>query len=251
MIINHGRKAADLVGWTSVNVSVLCFFLASFIRPWAKMLFIIAQGLQGMSGLSLIVDIVGRDISTSYQGDPPLFTRRNVLGTVLGLVFFGMVVAVQYSQITEFGPVWGGLLPASALVLSAMVTVFPETQHVNGRQSHKDLSLIGLASSEFAVYRQVLQKNRFVKPTVAEACFKNLAGGVHIMSLLWMMATFGYNQFELMFMLAPSIVVAIATMGVMPSLCRKHGHRVVYMGVFWCELALDWISIPFLTSSLG
>mmetsp|Transcript_123466 Transcript_123466/g.344436 ORF Transcript_123466/g.344436 Transcript_123466/m.344436 type:complete len:357 (-) Transcript_123466:175-1245(-) len=226
--------------------------LASFIHPWARVLFVVAQGLQGMSGIGLISDIVSRDIAASVEGDPThLFARRNMLGVVLSMVFFGIVLSIQYSQITEFRPVWTLIFIFSVAVLSVMVTIFPETQPEADRKERKSMHVSDIIANEVGVYRKVLQNNRFAFFSVVEAFFKNIAGGVGIILLPWMMATFGYSQLDLMLMTSPCIVIGILATPLIPALCGRHGHRKVLMGVFWFDFITEWLFLPFLTASVG
>lgn len=97
------------------------------------------------------------------------------------------------------------------------------------------------SQTEVGVYRKVLQNNRFAFFSVVEAFFKNIAGGVGIILLPWMMATFGYSQLDLMLMTSPCIVIGILATPLIPALCGRHGHRKVLMGVFWFDFITEWL----------
>jgi len=250
---SHGRKAAALVGWVLITASVLCFFLASFIRPWARVLFVTAQGLQGMSGIGLIADIVARDLASTCEGDPTaLYGRRNFLGQMLGILFFGMVLVIQYSQITEFRPVWLSILLVSLAVLGAMVFRFPETQAMSDRKNgFEGKTTFGVVREEVRVYRNIMADNYFVRSSIRTDILRNLSGGFMIIFLPWMMAVFGYTQLDLMLMMAPCIIISVVSAPLIPALCARYGHRRVLNINFCLDFAIEWLGIPNLTRSIG
>jgi len=248
----RGRKAAAVVGWALITASVAAFFLASFVRPWARVLFIVAQGLQGMSGIGLILDIVTRDIAASMAGDTTgFFARKNMFGMLMGMVFFCMVLYIQHSQITEFRSVWGIILLATIVVMLLLVFVFPETQADENRKKIGSSSVLGMVQDEVSTYVRIIKNNRFIKLSIVEAMFGIAAGGFAGILTPWIMAVFGFSQFQIMMMLLPQVILSLFCQPIIPFACSKYGHRSVFRFAYWADRAIDVMCLPLLTSSFG
>jgi len=250
----NGRKPATIIGWTLIIGSIVCFFTASFLpQVWGKVFFAVAQGLQGMSGVGIINEIVVRDIAAAWEGDPTsLYARRNTLGLFMGLFFFFFVIVIQWAQITEFRRVWFGILVISMSVWALLWTTFPETQAEKDRKvADKKYGFIGTMCSEIVGYKNILWANDFLRYSIFSTFFSNLWGGFLIIFGPWTMVTFGYSQLEALLIGLPSLFIGAFSAPLIPSLCKKYGHRSVVMGCFWYEMILEWGFIPFLTRSVG
>lgn len=249
---SHGRKAAAVLGWGLITTSVVAFCMASFIKPWAKVLFIVAQGLQGMSGIGLVLEIVTRDIAHAFEGETTAFyARKNSFGMCMGMFFFAMIMLVQHSQITEFQLVWGIVLIASIVALLALIFIFPETQAEELRQRKKRNSVKEIIREELSVYWRILKFSPFVKLSLIEAMFSTASGGFMTVWNPWVMATFGFNQFQVMIMILPTIFLGMMFQPLVANFCKKWGHRKVFLSMYWFDRAQEVAFFPFLTKSVA
>jgi len=248
----RGRRSAALTGWTLITASAACFFLASFIQSWAKVLFMVAQGLQGMSGIGLLGEIVAQDIGAQLGGDTTeVFTRRNMLNNVLAMIFFSGILGIQYYQITEFRFVWAFIVISGTLVLLAMFLVFPETQPEELRKNDRSKSSIDIVWGEVEVYKSIVQDNSFIRRALIEAFFKNTAAGLLTIFVPWMMAVTGYVLFDIMMMFGGSFVLSVIFGPLVAHSCRQNGHGWTLIACAWYDFLSDWLFLPFLTYSIG
>mmetsp|Transcript_73944 Transcript_73944/g.190828 ORF Transcript_73944/g.190828 Transcript_73944/m.190828 type:complete len:472 (+) Transcript_73944:106-1521(+) len=247
---SHGRKAATLVGWCCILASVVCFFLASFLRTYAVPLFIAAQGLQGMSGIGLMLEIVTGDIAQQVGDTVAVYSRRDMMGMFLGIIFFGMVLGIQYAAITEFMFVWAAVVAFSVVILVLLIAVFPETQ-AEDEQRQEHTALKDVILNELRDYRRFMTENRFIKFTVAASFFDNMSGGISAIIMPWIMAYNGYTQLELMVRGMPMIVVGLPLMPLVPWLCKKCGHRATWNLCYLYDKVLNLAFLPFLQLDWG
>mmetsp|Transcript_78550 Transcript_78550/g.163197 ORF Transcript_78550/g.163197 Transcript_78550/m.163197 type:complete len:475 (-) Transcript_78550:31-1455(-) len=249
---SHGRKAAAVLGWSLISLSVLCFYLASFIPAWAKVLFVVAQGLQGMSGIGLIMEIVVRDIANKMEGDTTaFFARKNFLSMFLGMLFFFQVMVIQHRQITEFRMVWGVILVATLAVEGMLIAQFPETQDLSKRKSVENLTLKAIVLDEGKIFKKMVEENQYIKLGLVEAGIGYLSGACLVIFTPWCMAHHGLSQFQMLVYMLPQVFLGIAAHPIIPGLVKKFGHKRVWNNVYFLERILDTVFLPMMLVNIN
>jgi len=147
-----GRKALLLVGSCLVSMSVALFILATMIPSWARVLYVLGQGCQGMSAMEFIPVVVAGDLAARKDADSTSVFRMNdmyrmmsqLACTIIGGVIIGL-------QLTDYAGVW--LLMLSILLCNIVFIVlrFPETMSEETRKTIGNSSL----GSELAAWRYV------------------------------------------------------------------------------------------------
>jgi len=242
-VVSSGRKAAAVVGWVFIMASTVLFLLAELVWwSWSPVFFIVAQALQGMSGLNLVGEIVIADIAR--KGDSVgVYTRRDWLVAVLGLAFHGGAMYVQLMEITDFRLTWAVINLANLAVMMLLLSIFPETQPEEQR-SGASPSIPKLMANELRAYRDLCTRSSFVRCVLMETCFRTMADGLGSIAAPVAMAYYGFSQVVAVLLIVPVMMLMAVFTPLMQFVCKRLGHRRAFLYAFMYDKVLALAVVP-------
>lgn len=236
---DYGRKRAALLGQFLITLSTALFAVAMFLpQGLAIPTYILAQGLQGMSGIGILDQIVTGDVALILNDGVGVYSRKGIVSAFLMVILVPIIVYVQYAEITDFTWVWSGIVSLNAFAMVLIFFFFPETLHKKSEKEEEDLkkkptSLTGVALDEMKTFRTIVKTHPYVGYRLAEDFLVKLADCSAI-GMPFMMAQFQFSQFHaLVFQFIPQLVGGVLLGGLVASLCRAHGTRKVWQNCFF------------------
>ncbi|CAE8619803.1 unnamed protein product, partial [Polarella glacialis] len=125
----YGRKLVLMIGLAGTTSSVALFVLAGSFPEWARFLFVLGQGLQGLLPIDHIAGLIIFDLSTRHGGDG--FSTYQVAGMLapIGALLWGPVLGnfVQYLELVDYNGVWQVIFIVNAAVLILAAMMMPES----------------------------------------------------------------------------------------------------------------------------
>lgn len=91
--------------------------------------YILAQGLQGMSGIGILDQIVTGDVALILNDGVGVYSRKGIVSAFLMVILVPIIVYVQYAEITDFTWVWTGIVSLNTFAMVLVFFFFPETLH--------------------------------------------------------------------------------------------------------------------------
>lgn len=232
---DYGRKRAALVGQFLITMSTVLFAMAQFLPTSLGIpTYIIAQGLQGMSGIGILDQIITGDVALQLNDTVAVYGRKQLFSTMMFFIMIPLIVYVQYAEITDFTFVWGAIVVLNTTAFVLLYLFFPETLHKKeDKKDFENFSIIGVAKEELRHFRSLFVQHPYIGPKICEELFNKMADCASI-GLPFLMAHFAFSQFDaLIFTWVPMIVGGFLLGGLVPALCAKHGHAKVWDGCFW------------------
>lgn len=236
---DYGRKRAALLRQFLITLSTALFAVAMFLpQGLAIPTYILAQGLQGMSGIGILDQIVTGDVALILNDGVGVYSRKGIVSAFLMVILVPIIVYVQYAEITDFTWVWTGIVSLNTFAMVLVFFFFPETLHKKSEKEEEDLkkkptSIAGVALDEMKTFRTIVKTHPYVGYRLAEDFLVKLADCSAI-GMPFMMAQFQFSQFHaLVFQFIPQLVGGVLLGGLVASLCRAHGTRKVWQNCFF------------------
>eukprot|EP00434_Breviolum_minutum_P032281 symbB.v1.2.028545.t1/scaffold3031.1/size66479/2 len=159
---DYGRKRAALLGQFLITLSTALFAIAMFLpQGLAIPTYIIAQGLQGMSGIGILDQIVTGDVALILNDAVGVYSRKGIVSAFLMIILIPIIVYVQYAEITDFTYVWSGIVSLNTFAMILLYFFFPETLHKKEKEEEKKkeevTSLAGVAVDEMKTFRKIVK----------------------------------------------------------------------------------------------
>mmetsp|Transcript_68214 Transcript_68214/g.163695 ORF Transcript_68214/g.163695 Transcript_68214/m.163695 type:complete len:480 (-) Transcript_68214:76-1515(-) len=239
---DHGRKPPAVIGEALIVASVSLFFLAGFWRSYAIVLYTVAQGLQGMSGIGLIAEIVTSDVAIQSGEKMAVLERKQFIMSVFGLgmsLFVGFFMAVE---LTDYRLVWFIIIILNSAILGLLIVVFPETLPEEKKRKEEP-ALVADAVREVKHYAELIRKHDFIRWTVVERVMLTMADPSPIIGPI-LMAFFGLSQSRAYFVFLPAGIVSPMFGGLLPGLCRRHTTRKTFYYSWWFDKVVTVVSAP-------
>eukprot|EP00437_Effrenium_voratum_P027236 CAMPEP_0181399434 /NCGR_PEP_ID=MMETSP1110-20121109/1592_1 /TAXON_ID=174948 /ORGANISM="Symbiodinium sp., Strain CCMP421" /LENGTH=614 /DNA_ID=CAMNT_0023521491 /DNA_START=35 /DNA_END=1877 /DNA_ORIENTATION=+ len=237
---DYGRKRAALLGQFLITLSTVLFAMAQFLPAGLAIpTYIIAQGLQGMSGIGILDQIVTGDVALQLGDSIGVYSRKGIVSALLMVLLVPIIVYVQYAEITDFTWVWTGIVVLNTIALFLIHFFFTETMTVTPKkveesQSH-ELSFKGItkiAADELKTFHSIIKTHSYVGYRLGEETLNKLSDA-GVIGMPFMMAQFHFSQFDaFIFNFVPMLVGGVLLGGVVANLCRKHGSRTVWKNVY-------------------
>jgi len=217
-----GRRRAVILGQFLIFFSTLLFFLAGFVSSYAIPIYIVAQWIQGMSGIGILDQIITGDVALLTGDSVGVYNRKNTFLAVMIFVFFPVVAYVQYAEFADFTYVWlaVNILNFSALVL--LIVFFPET--ISAEQKQQDVGVLQVVTGELRTFWELISSNLLIRYRLFEQFLLGLGDATSIL-LPHLMAVFGTSQFmALVLGFGPGMLLSPFFMPLAPFLHRRLGY---------------------------
>lgn len=228
---DRGRRRAAILGQLLITSSTVLFFFAGFASSWAIPCYVIAQGLQGMSGIGILDQIVTGDVALQTNDSVGVYQRKNTFMAILMFVAAPLICYIQYAEFTDFTYVWLAVVGMNTSALLLLICFFPETLS-NTQNSANKSSLLVLCRDEIQTFWSLITTNRLIKWRLIEV----LLGGLSItqsIGLPTIMAYFGYSQ------ITAFLATAVPMMGLSPFFMPlvpylfKQDPRFYFQACYW------------------
>mmetsp|Transcript_1832 Transcript_1832/g.4002 ORF Transcript_1832/g.4002 Transcript_1832/m.4002 type:complete len:473 (+) Transcript_1832:128-1546(+) len=189
-----GRRPAMLRGTCSICISMMLFVCASLYRPWARIFFVMAQGLQGAFPFDLIGAIVKSDLANRPGADAQsIFTIVGLLTMFMNVAVKAVSVLLQLLEIDDFLVVWAIVFVMSLVTFALTVFYFPETRDWSRKDPSAASTQAASLREEIREYVRVFKSNALLCPILLRDVFANLAEDSSL-KVPACMAIFGYTQ---------------------------------------------------------
>mmetsp|Transcript_96778 Transcript_96778/g.289049 ORF Transcript_96778/g.289049 Transcript_96778/m.289049 type:complete len:471 (-) Transcript_96778:28-1440(-) len=228
---DNGRRPAAILGQFMLFASTLLFAIAGFFTSLAMPIFIVAQWLQGMSGIGILDQIITGDVALTSGDSVGVYNRKNMYIAVLCVVLFPMVLYVQYAEILEFTRVWilVNMLNLAALLL--LLFFFPETLPEEKRG--KESNVFKMVVKELQTFRDLVTTNTLVRWRLVEIFLIGLSDPAAI-AMPFFMANFALPQFyALLYSMGPGLALAPFFIPLAPYLHKRFGYRNGWQICYW------------------
>ena len=235
---DYGRKRAALLGQFLITLSTALFAIAMFLpQGLAIPTYIIAQGLQGMSGIGILDQIVTGDVALILNDAVGVYSRKGIVSAFLMIILIPIIVYVQYAEITDFTYVWSGIVSLNTFAMILLYFFFPETLHKKEKEEETKkeevTSLAGVAVDEMKTFRKIVKTHPYVGYRLCEDFLVKLADCGAI-AMPFMMAQFQFSQFHAMvFQFIPQLVGGVLLGGLIAKFCKSYGTRNVWVRCFF------------------
>lgn len=231
---DRGRRNAAILGQCLITASTALFFLAGFVPGLAVPIYVIAQGLQGMSGIGILDQIVTGDVALQLDDSVGVYQRKNTFAAIMMFLVGPLVCYIQYAEFTDFTMVWMSIVAMNTAALLLLICFFPETMSKSDKESKATtgMSLLDLCKQELRTFRSLVTDHRLIRFRLIEEFFNRLGNTMSI-SLPFMMAVFGVSQIgALASVTMPAIVLTPIFMPLIPQLFERYPRRV-WSFVYW------------------
>mmetsp|Transcript_41494 Transcript_41494/g.129037 ORF Transcript_41494/g.129037 Transcript_41494/m.129037 type:complete len:469 (+) Transcript_41494:79-1485(+) len=245
-----GRKAALLIGLSSVAGSTVLFLAACLFRPLSKPLYALAQGLQGAHGMESLLGIVHNDLSHEMSGPESLrlFAWRDKV-MALTFFFFGAGgLSLQAVDMTDFTVFWAKQVAVAAILAAAALLWMPETLPEEKRRGQHG-SVLRLVLDELNAYLALVRERRILAHIGVYAALHGARGAVFTTFFPWLMAFFGYTQAMAILALWPMIILKFPAINLYTWLARRCGHRRVFEATTALQIVQTFAFLPFIAGS--
>ncbi|CAE8599535.1 unnamed protein product [Polarella glacialis] len=233
----YGRKLVLMIGLAGTTSSVALFVLAGSFPEWARFLFVLGQGLQGLLPIDHIAGLIIFDLSTRHGGDG--FSTYQVAGMLapIGALLWGPVLGnfVQYLELVDYNGVWQVIFIVNAAVLILAAMMMPESAPRKKEKDDQDEKLQGPVAKvvrEVLSYQDVFYNPlswRFLLMVCIEPCWLHALGMIPVQ----LMAYHGWSQagVTLLIFIQPLFILFFP---LVPALCVRFGYaRMMSLTIFY------------------
>jgi len=240
---DRGRRRAAIVGQLLITVSTALFFLAGFLATWAAIpLYVVAQGLQGMSGIGILDQIITGDVALQLDDTVGVYKRKNTFMAMLMFCAGPLICYIQYAEFTDFTWVWLAIVGMNTLALLLIVLFFPETLPSSGKPAKEGTSLLGLCQEELKTFWSLISSNFLIKCRLTEESLFRLATTQSI-AISFMMASFGLSQINaLLLMTVPFMALTPFFLPLYPYLFEQRPRFYWQLG-YWVGRTLSLVGV--------
>ncbi|CAE7928186.1 unnamed protein product [Symbiodinium necroappetens] len=228
-LADYGRRRAALLGQFLATLSAVLFASAQFLPTSLSFpSYILGKGLQGMSGLGILQEIITGDVALQLNDTVAVYGRRQVLHSCILVMIVPINLYVQWVEMTDFTYISAVVVVLNLSALTLLSLFFPET--LTSKKEKKDIrqfSILGLVKDEIQNFRSLIQSHDYISLRMAEEVVSKMAA-LDAIGLAFLMANFNFSQFDaLVFTSLPAILGGVSLSWVVPRMCRQFGHKIV------------------------
>ncbi|CAK9081316.1 Uncharacterized protein SCF082_LOCUS38717 [Durusdinium trenchii] len=234
---DYGRKRAALLGQFLITLSTALFAIAMFLPSGLAIpTYIVAQGLQGMSGIGILDQIVTGDVALILNDSVAVYSRKGIVSAMIMALLIPIIVYVQYAEITDFTWVWSGIVGLNSVAMALIYLFFPETlnkKQNDDKKEKENLSIIGVAKDEVKTFKKIITTHPYVGYRLGEEFLVKMADASAI-GMPFLMAQFHFSQFDaLVYNFVPGLVGGVLLGGLVAKWCGQYGTRRVWRNSFF------------------
>mmetsp|Transcript_71514 Transcript_71514/g.165365 ORF Transcript_71514/g.165365 Transcript_71514/m.165365 type:complete len:478 (+) Transcript_71514:88-1521(+) len=227
---DRGRRRAAILGQSLILLSTVLFFLAGFASSLALPLYAVAQGLQGMSGIGILDQIVTGDVALRNGDSVGVYRRKGMFVMCMGIVFAPLVGYVQFAEFSDFTWIWLAVNLLNLTALGLLAAVFPETLQA---EPAEEVGLMRTVVKELRTFRDLVKSNLFVRYRLADNVAAGMCDATSII-FPFLMAHFGFSQFQALVVCAgPALLLGPVFFQLVPYLHKRMGYRQASLLCFW------------------
>ena len=214
------------MGQFMVTLATVLFAFAQFLpTSLAFPSYVVAKGLQGMSGIGIIQEIVTGDVALRLNDTVAVYGRRQVLINCLFVVLTPLNLYMQWVEIADFTYAWAAMVVVNLAALALSWRFFPET--LQRKKDVQQFSVMAMVKEEVQNFRALVRTHDYISIRIVEELFSKMAAPDAIV-LPFLMANFQFSQFDALVVTAlPGILGGISLSWLVPTMCAKLGHKKV------------------------
>lgn len=221
----YGRRPLCIMAIGCVTASCLLFVWASFDPLHAQFLFIVAQGIQGLSGGEMLTTVLFTDLAFTMGTEAvSLFVKKDQILGLTAMLSFWVAIFVAAMELTDYRWVWMVISAANLTGLYFTIAVFPETMPEKKDDNQKPRTLGSAVWEEICAYKTMFAEKPLVKWSLLQAFLAGAMGSRDPQFVPFMMTYFGYTQQMMVVRVVPMSILALVCMGLADKHCRNVGY---------------------------
>ena len=125
--------------------------------------YIIAKGLQGMSGIGILQEIITGDVALQLNDTVAVYGRRQVIHSCILVMIVPINLYVQWVEMTDFTYISAVVVVLNLTALALLSLFFPETLVSKKEKTDiRQFSVLGLVKDEMQNFRSLIQSHDYI-----------------------------------------------------------------------------------------